>query len=159
VSEWSLEIVEALQEAVAETMESIAFMEAFPLEESPADTAPGDLLGSWIEVKNPVQVGLTLLVPPELAMDITRSIYGVDEDVMFSGVEARDTLAELVNIVAGRFMSKITPADLTFELGLPERCDVPPEAGGGVFVGVFDVEGARLFLYVRGNLGEARGQN
>jgi CheY-specific phosphatase CheX len=156
VSELSPETIEAVQEAVAETMESIAFMEAIPMEEDPAEMQADDLLGSWIEVKHPIQAGLTLLVPQELAMEITRSIYGVDEEVVFSEAEARDTLAELVNIVAGRLMSKITPSDLTFELGLPERCDIPPEAGQDSFMGVFDVEGAPLFLYARGDLGETR---
>lgn len=107
------------QETVNETFESMIFMPVISLpKDMPKPTIEGNHFAK-LEFLAPMKGIMYLAVPPNLATEITKNLYGwMDESEMTDEV-IQDAMAELVNTVAGQFLSKFLPEDQTFEIGLP----------------------------------------
>jgi CheY-specific phosphatase CheX len=145
----SADLKESVYEAVAETLESMVFMEAVLEEPGDPESLGSKPLGSSIVIKQPFTARATLYMPIELARELTMNILGAYDEEILSDEIVRDALAELINTIAGRLMAKLTPEDQTFELGLPEPVEGgPPETGGNLFF--FDVDEGRMALMTEG---------
>lgn len=111
-------VKETLIEAVGDTIESMAFMEVLPGEK----TTPYDehlvRLRVEILVNAPFPGEIRLVLPKQLAFVFAQNMYSLDESGVTEEIIS-DVLGEIVNIVAGRLMADILPADQTFQLGLP----------------------------------------
>lgn len=101
--------------AVSATFENMAFMEVLTLDESPSLE---DVMWTSILVHNPTQGELSLAIPKELLVKITETILGSTQEEV-TEKNLKDILAEMLNTIAGRFLSEIIPDDQTFRLGLP----------------------------------------
>ncbi len=107
-------------ESVAETFGAMVFAQVL------RSDSPGyefwNVKPFWtsIEIQRPVEAKMTLLVPGDLAAVITRGLYGLTGEETLSNAMITDAMAELINTISGQLMSKITPTNQTFGLGLPE---------------------------------------
>ena len=106
--------------AVAKALENMAFMEVEHAG-SPPPTASKEPMGASLLIHDPVQWELTLSMPRRLVLDIVTAVYAMPEDEVAEEL-LHDLLAELLNTIAGRFLSEILRPSETFTLGLPERC-------------------------------------
>jgi hypothetical protein len=130
-----VELTRALEDAVGRTLEGMLFMEALPAEEGFIDKN-ADLFWASLPVKRPMSGRMAIVVPRSLLLSIVDGFYGEagTESAFLDGQELQvsdqimlDTLAELLNTIAGRMMNLIVPANDIFELGLPEHGKGYPE--------------------------------
>lgn len=111
-----------MTQAVSETIESLAFLEATP---APAPPEPeAELL--WVDmlVHDPVQGEFRLTLPAGLLALIGETLYGRPASELTAETRL-DLLAELLNTIAGRFLSELLSAESSFKLGLPELVHSP----------------------------------
>jgi len=107
------------QETVNETFESMIFMPVISLpKEMPKPSLEGNQFAR-LEFLAPMKGIMYLAVPPNLASEITKNLYGWMDESDLTDEVVQDAMAELVNTVAGQFLSKFLPEDQTFEIGLP----------------------------------------
>lgn len=143
-------LAEKIFEAVAETFENMAFMEAVPIDSDDIEPSGSTLLWARIAVLQPVEGELTLLALEELAGEITEAVFGeADEDASPDDM-AFDALAELINTIAGRLMAELILHDQTFELGLPETGKGWPQGSEEEIAYHFDLEGHKLMIIAWG---------
>lgn len=116
----------AIGAAVAETLENLAFMEALPAEEG----AQGETLTVGVLIHDPFPAELRLTLPLPLLGKIGEAVYALPAEELEEQI-LRDLLAEILNTVAGRFLTAYLPPEQSFRLGLPELGDegVLPDAG------------------------------
>lgn len=108
----------AMAQAVATTLENMAFMEARSLQ------APHDCQGhaavfcANLLVLDPIQGELVMFMPEALLKEIASNIYARPEGEL-SDKMLSDLMNELLNTIAGLFLGELLPQDQTFGLGLP----------------------------------------
>lgn len=107
---------EALLEAVSYAIENMAFMEVEPGEVQPRLS---DTMWASLACKTPVSGQFRLTVSLSLARAIGAGIYGMAEEKLNSQ-ELNDLLAEMLNTLAGNFLSHILPPEQLFTLALPQ---------------------------------------
>ncbi len=111
------DLTRALQRAVSETLENMAFMEATPLPAAEAAEIE-DGLAAGLLIHDPVQGEMRLRLPRRLLREIAAAVHALPEEAV-SESEAVDVLAEILNTFTGSFLGEIIP-DRIFSLGLPE---------------------------------------
>ena len=109
----------ALQQAVAEIFENMAFQELTPIPQNPL---PAPVLWSFrqatMTIYSPIQGTLVMTISPTMMQMVTANVLGIDTEEVDTGMES-DVLAEMLNTMAGAWMRKITDASQPYELGLP----------------------------------------
>lgn len=119
MSEPNTSCLDLMNDVVAESLESMVFLEVLP-----TSTAPSHGNGAmWVSllVHDPVQGELQLVMEKELVHYIMDIVYGSQQGQRgISEKEQYDLLAEILNTVTGRFLSACLPEDQCFQLGLPE---------------------------------------
>lgn len=132
------EIDDALNQAVALTTETFAFVQAMPL---PPVAVKERGAGSQLAIDfNASFAGtLTVFFPAPLLERICNSVTP-DDHGRATAPAVADIGGEIVNIMVGHFLSLITPPDETYSMGLPTVCTNDPV--GELFC--YDVEGWRL---------------
>lgn len=118
---------EALLTAVVDTFENLAFMEA---EAATNGSLSDDHIRCRLAIKAPTEGQLELRIGKDLAKRIAGTVWSMQQDDIDEQM-LRDTVAEILNTLAGRFMKNIVPEDRTFELGLPEILTASPEQDVG----------------------------
>lgn len=103
-------------EAVQVTMEEMFFLEV------------GEPKFQWarVNVEQPFTGAVTLAFPQPLIEDVASGLMPGEAE--FSDQLLQDTLAELVNTVAGRLVSAVVSEDVTFRLSIPETGAGWPES-------------------------------
>ncbi len=115
----------AIASAVAITLENMAFEQAIP-EDEPEVPVGADPYWAKLNLLSPHEGFVMILVGNEGAKLIAEAIHGPGDDLFADEPEELpremvfDTLAELINTIAGRFLNSYLPPDQRFELGLPE---------------------------------------
>jgi hypothetical protein len=111
------EIDDAVLRVVTDTLENLAFMEAFPVQE---DISPGQPeMTAALLFHEPHQGEIRITCPRSLLVSITETLCGLPEEGVSNGL-LKDVLAEILNTIAGRFLEELLPDDQTFRIGLPE---------------------------------------
>lgn len=123
----------AVIEAVKDTFETMAFMEVTPMDEENR-LEMEEPLWATIEIMEPVQGRFTLVIPNALAEEITETLFISDTESPIAENLALDTLAELVNTIAGRLMSDQVNLEHTLSIGLPEYGRGLPETQKGLVI-------------------------
>ncbi|MDR9502370.1 MAG: hypothetical protein RI601_11305 [Desulfurivibrionaceae bacterium] len=114
---------------VAEIIEETAFSEVRGLALAPVYHPKAR--GVSLLIHKPVQGEFLLCMEQELLTHLSTLVYGPTFAEITSGLEG-DFLAELLNIIAGRFLAAILPPEQGFSLGLPVgaqgpmTCPAPP---------------------------------
>jgi hypothetical protein len=116
--------MDALRDSACETLENLAFTE---LAEEPGAGLPpsGERLGARIGLGPDGELDLYLTRP--LLTEIAAILFNLGED----GIDAAtldDTLLEIANIVAGRYLEKLRGGKSDFVLELPRALDAAPDA-------------------------------
>ncbi len=118
---------QAMKNAVSQTFENMAFMEVIEHYDQQFKLPPGDVSWASLVIKDPVPGEIRLALPTSGLTKLTAEIFAlepsnIDENKM------RDILHELLNTIAGLFMTKLLPDNQTFEIGLPEsgQGELPP---------------------------------
>ncbi|GEM_PF-5784533 len=130
----------AVEKAVLETFADVCFLDA---QTSPQKKIAGVSHILAIRIHSPMTGIMELSVPLELKKRIVENIYGKEWNELRSK-EIDDTLLELVNIVAGRFLHYFTEEKQAYLLGLPEllfeETATSPKAPKNCYY--FDIEGS-----------------
>lgn len=129
-------VFEALDDAVCRTFEEIAFAETYVLDmnDIPADIENqvtafeenSDCLCVSIDLISPYRGRLVVRACNELISNLIEMVLGPEEIESDDGSRS-DFIAEMLNTLAGAFMARVCPGDATFEIGLPEMIEAPPE--------------------------------
>ncbi|MFH2129491.1 MAG: chemotaxis protein CheX [bacterium] len=114
-----MNVEQILDEAVRETIETMAFMEVMRGDKITPYDEHLVRLRVEILVNAPFPGEIRLVLPKSLAMVFAQNMYSLDEQEVTDEIIA-DVLGEIVNIIAGRLIADILPGDQTFQLGLPQ---------------------------------------
>lgn len=112
--------------ALGETLESMAFV---AIEEATVDEAENikqPMLGSNLLILEPELLEMRLDVSRELLYQIGETMYTMEREELNEQL-INDLLAEILNTLAGRFMTAIIPPEIDFTLSLPELADADEE--------------------------------
>ena len=107
---------EELGQSLQETLEEMAFVELTPAAAMPQN--PERLREVAIETRGEWEGMLWLRVENSLLQETIENIYAIDRDEISPEIE-RDTLAELLNTLAGKVLRRLTSDGQGFSLGLP----------------------------------------
>jgi CheY-specific phosphatase CheX len=154
---------QSVANALSKTLEALAFMELFPLYDDnfqPVDSE--DVIDYtyvvWAKIPfvRPVKGSMTIILSPDLANNLTEVIYGFFDEGSVTEELMMDALAEISNVLAGRFLTEILPKGVAFELGLPskgqeETVDTVPEDKEDFFPMDYALEGHRFTVILAGN--------
>lgn len=144
-----MDLKAAAESAVAETFESMVFMDVVPVSKQEADIQAQGRVWSCIDVKSPLKTRLSLIIPEDLAREITFDILGFEDEGELSMEMLVDVMAELINTIAGRFVAKVTPEDETFELGLPESGSGEPDTNPEAMQIFFEADDFFISLFIQ----------
>ncbi len=115
---------QAMINATSQTLENMVFMEAMehfdPNYEIPAD----NLAWTSMLIHDPVQGEVRLAMPKTLLKDLTGNVFAIDMDEV-TQAQMNDILNELLNTIAGLFMTNLVADDQEYQLGLPELGEGP----------------------------------
>lgn len=125
----------ALERAVSQTIENIAFEEPQILP-GPVEIS-GEVVIVSLRVVSPYLLTTMMLMPKELADKLIRVIYRDDEKEITDEL-LYDTVGEFLNTIIGTMMGELTHGERIFEMGLPERVKEEKE---------FEPEGAQVLFF------------
>jgi CheY-specific phosphatase CheX len=108
----------ALCTSVIETLENMAFMEAVAASGPAQSPISEDRFQAMLPVDAPFKGVLVIRMDGGLARKLAENIYGTPHEELGDQL-VRDTVAEILNIVAGRFMTAVLPGEQAYQLGLP----------------------------------------
>ncbi len=106
--------------AITTTFENMAFMEVSRELDDAMRHSAEETVVSRLLIHDPIPGELYLAMPRALLNRIAASVCIVPEEDLTEKA-ALDMLCELINTVAGLFLSAHLPEDQTYRLGLPEK--------------------------------------
>ncbi|PLX84979.1 MAG: hypothetical protein C0617_05865 [Desulfuromonas sp.] len=115
---------EALVRSVTETLENMVFAEINPSEEKAWAASADPALWASLPLLVPLYGNLWLGMPRSLLVRVVTMAYALPEEELADRM-LNDTLAEILNTLAGRLLNLLVPAHQTFRLGLPETGKAP----------------------------------
>jgi len=119
----------AMTEAVAEIIESMAFMEALPAAEDQEFSPTNPVFFTRLPIYKPFPAMVGLVIPQELALNLAGTMMMKECTMEEDEFAVMDVLSELDNMLAGSLLTNMLPEPDAFELGLPE-CRVVSEING-----------------------------
>ena len=125
-----------LKQAISNVLELMFFVSVQILEdEKPSEGNPFNgqaCIGATLAFTGPLSGSYYLLIPQEMAREITANFLGLEEEEV-SGDQEQDTVKEALNMIGGHMFSLTEEPD-NFKLGIPAI--IPqPEADSGVYSG------------------------
>ena len=118
----------SLVKSVLAAMENIAFEESEVLPEPVKIT--GETVSLSLQVVSPYLLVTRIIMPKELAIRLTKTIYRDDEKEI-SDTLLDDTVGEFLNTIIGTMMGDLTFGERIFEMGLPEKVKEELESPSG----------------------------
>ena len=110
---------QAIQSAVVETFENMTFMEVLHHPQEDQEPVLLEPQGVLLPVTEPIEGVFWLFMPKNLLTVIAENVYVMETDEIDQQI-LQDTLAELLNTIAGKIMQEALPEDQLFSLGLPQ---------------------------------------
>ncbi len=108
--------------AMEETLENMAFISVEECSAEEVEELDHPQLGVNLLVREPVLFEMQLHSSKELLYQVAENMYAMEREELDDRL-INDLLAEVLNTVAGLFMSAILPPETKFALGLPELSD------------------------------------
>ena len=120
-------LYQAMIHAVSQTLENMAFMEAMEHTDRNYQIPLEELVWASLLVHDPVQGELRLAMPQNLLRKLTVGVFSMDEEEI-TETQMQDILNELLNTIAGLFMTNLLADDQPYKLGLPQlgEGELPP---------------------------------
>ena len=110
-----------LKQAISNVLELMFFVPVQIMDEetpSPADPLNAQAcIGATLAFNGPLSGSYYLLIPQEMAREITANFLGLDEDEVSMDQE-QDTVKEALNMIGGHMLSLTEEPD-NFQLGIP----------------------------------------
>lgn len=143
-------LYQAMLDAMCTTLENMAFVEVTEQSDELGTQVPEDAVWVSILIHDPLQGEVRLAMSETLLTDMTANMFGLEPDEVM-GEQKQDIIAEILNTLAGLFMTNLLPDDQTYQLGLPEHGDGPlPEVEEGSVIWHLQVEEQPLLLVASG---------
>ena len=120
MSGYKMEFYQAMLQAVKQTFENMAFVEVTEQAAECELQTPAEMAWASILIHDPQQGEVRLALPRTLLVELTAGMFGIEADEV-TGEQQDDILAELLNTLAGLFMTNLLPDDQAYQLGLPEH--------------------------------------
>lgn len=119
------QLYKILLHALVDTMNTMAFVDVLPASQYPEEkrieiSFAGTMLWSALKIDSPYFTELEILTSPSFAKKLTETLY-TDSVRMDEQQLALDTIAELLNTIAGKFMLSLSIEKKEFSLGLPDK--------------------------------------
>jgi hypothetical protein len=108
---------QAMLNAVSDTFENLAFMEALPADDQTSQ-AKGDLWETALLIHEPIQGEIRSVLPRQLLSLVAATVFGLQAEDC-DDTTLQDVSAEVLNTIAGRFLFELLP-EQGFRIGLPE---------------------------------------
>lgn len=112
-------LYQAMINAASQTMENMLFMEVLEHFDRGYEIPADDLAWTSMLIHDPVQGEVRLAMPRSLLKNLTGNIFAMDEAEVTES-QMNDILNELLNTIAGLFMTNLLADDQKYQLGLPE---------------------------------------
>ena len=138
----------ALDQAVAETFEAMAFLEV--RREAGAAPAAGRQECRWaaVTIETPFRAELLLACCQDLLGEIAQCLHGeraaAEPDAIMS-----DIVAEMINVIAGRAAGLTAPSGMAVAVSLPRRGRGWPEGLRAEDTVIYALDDGRCFAVVR----------
>lgn len=116
----------ALNEAVQDTIETLAYTEALPVEAGTYPRMQPPFYITTVAVKRPYSGRIRLKISQNLGVSLVASMLGSKDLVDEAWV--KDGLSELVNTIGGRILARLVDSYSSFDLGMPETVFVEKES-------------------------------
>ncbi len=110
---------EKTTEVLEEALENMAFVGIEECSQETIAELDQDTLAVNLLITEPALLEMRLDIAKELLYQIAETMYTMERDEL-EDQHINDLLSEILNTIAGRFMSEILPAESNFALGLPE---------------------------------------
>ena len=146
--------IDTVAEAVSETLEALAFMEATPAGDETDVSDESKLLWSKLDLNSPLNGVMAVSMPEQLLKQIVDTVYGVPdsapegEEAMLKDTRLSDTLGEIVNTLAGNVLKRVVPSEQAFTISLPETGESAVDISG-MDAFMFKVSGCLVGVYVQ----------
>lgn len=114
-------IIPALENAVRVSFENLLFIDFDKAVETKKPHFNDSDLVTFIEIHQPFGGSIHLIIAHNHILEMVKSISQEEEGSNALGLLADETMAEMCNIIAGRFMADMVPPDKEFYFSLP-RC-------------------------------------
>ncbi len=112
-------LYQAMIDAAGQTLENMAFMEVMQPGEQTDDLPAEDLVWTSLLIHDPVQGEVRLAMPSSLLKKLTGNVFAMPEEEVATE-QMNDIINELLNTIAGLFMTNLLSDDQEYQLGLPE---------------------------------------
>lgn len=143
-------LYKSMFEAVCQTFENMAFVEVTEQSEEIETQMPQDVRWVSLLINNPIQAELRLAMTKTMLDNLTEDMFGIEKAEITTS-QQKDIIAEILNTLAGLFMTKLLPPDQTYQLGLPEHGEgLFPEAEETSVIWNLQIEEAPLILIASG---------
>ena len=111
---------EKIREAMIKTIESVfsdmVFIDTLHIDEAPENFTYTQIL--YIDIISPVNGYVIAYLPLELRKTIVETIHSTDWDEMHA-TEIDDCLLEILNVIAGNFMTDLLGRDVKYNISFP----------------------------------------
>jgi CheY-specific phosphatase CheX len=144
-------IESALTNAVSETMENMAFEQVdMPQPDNPPQATGEKYFWASLPIIKPLTGRIEIQLSIDYARILAQSLFEGSDNKPTDDL-VKDAVAEVLNTIAGRFMTQLVPPKEEFELGLPNviigKC--PADQINGIHRS-FDVGGHLLTAFLFG---------
>ena len=113
---------QAVHSAVVVTVENMTFMEVLHRPQEGAEPILLEAQGKLVPVTEPIKGNFWLFLPKDLLTVIAENVFVMETEEIDQKI-IQDTLAELLNTIAGKIMQEALPEDQLFSLGLPQSAE------------------------------------
>jgi len=111
-------LYQAMQQAVSQTLENMAFTEVLEHFDPDYEIPATELVWTSLLISDPVQGEIRLAMSKTLLENLTATIFALELEEI-SPAQSKDIINELLNTIAGLFMTKLLEDDQSYAIGLP----------------------------------------
>ncbi len=112
-------LYQAMISATSKTMEDMLFIAIMEHLDRSYEIPPEQLVWTSLLINDPVQGEIRLAMPKTLLKKFTCNIFAMDEEEVTQS-QLDDILNELLNTIAGLFMTNLLEDNQEYKIGLPE---------------------------------------
>lgn len=142
---------QAMIHAVSLTLENMIFLEAMEHCDRSYEIPAEDAVWTSLLISDPVQGEIRLVMASDTLQKFTDNVFGFEVDEI-TDAQRNDILNELLNTIAGLFMTNLLEADKKYQLGLPELGvgELPEPEADTVVWKLMSSEEDAIFIYASG---------
>lgn len=142
---------QAMIDAISQTLENMAFLEVIPHYDQEYEIPLEELVWTSLLINDPIQGELKLALTKGTLKDLTGAVFSLSEDEI-TDAQMTDILHELLNTIAGLFLTSLLPDNQTYKIGLPESGEgaLPTAEDGTISWKLLTSEETALQVYATG---------